>query len=71
MNSSQSTKSKDNIMICVQLWINNFRFKINMIMIGEDKDLSDLREIQEEGIKKLVKEAEVGSNQKELREKIV
>ena len=42
-----------------------------MIMIGEDKDLSDLREIQEEGIKKLVKEAEVGSNQKELREKIV
>jgi len=41
-----------------------------MIMIGEDKDLSDLRDIQKEGLQKLIDSLHVGNDQQDLREKI-
>mmetsp|Transcript_11503 Transcript_11503/g.10173 ORF Transcript_11503/g.10173 Transcript_11503/m.10173 type:complete len:166 (+) Transcript_11503:298-795(+) len=41
-----------------------------MIMIGEDKDLSELREMQAYGISKLIKGVKSGANPKKIREEI-
>jgi len=41
-----------------------------MIMIGEDKDLIELRDMQQDGINKLVKGLKSGANPKFLREEL-
>ena len=47
-----------------------YKFRVHMIAIGEDKDLSEIRQIHEAGTKSLVEELKKGSNQNNLSAKI-